>query len=1107
MSIRVAIRHKMHYDYDRMINVSPQVIRLKPAVHSRTPIQSYSLKISPENHFINWQQDPFGNFQARVVFPEKIKHLHVDVEVIADLKVINPFDFFVDEYAEQFPFKYEAALQKELQPYFEINEDGSLLKDFLETQVPREPTQIVDFLVHVNQALYKRVNYTIRMEPGVQTCEETLGKALGSCRDSSWVLVQAFRHLGLAARFISGYLVQLTADEKSLDGPSGPEADFTDLHAWCEVFVPGAGWIGLDPTSGLFAGEGHIPLSCTPSPGSAAPITGMIDKCETKFDFANDVFRIHEEPRVTKPYNDEEWQNILKVGVAVEADLVANDVRLTMGGEPTFVSIDDMEAAEWNTAADGPHKRRLAKELTFRIRESFAPNGMLHFGQGKLYPGEALPRWQYGCLWRKDGKPIWKNSELIASPAKKGNYTENDASDFLKEVANTLRIDDSAVIPAYEDSFYFAWEENKLPVDRDPLKLNLKDAIERRTLTEVLSDGLGKPKGYVLPVRYSRKEDCWESCKWPFRRKHLFLLPGNSSIGFRLPLNSLPESILEQDYFPRDPFAPLPDLEDFEAKLNSLPEILKNPTDKACFKTALSVEVVEGRLHLFLPPHELQEHYLEMVAAIHMVSEKTKTPVVLEGYEPPSEGKLNKLFVTPDPGVIEVNVHPSASWDELVNTTLKLYEQAKQSRLGTEKFMIDGRHTGTGGGNHITIGGFTPADSPLLRRPKLLQSLITYWQHHPSLSYLFSGPFVGPTSQAPRVDEGRDDVLYELEIAFFQVPKNENPPLWIADRLFRNLLIDVTGNTHRAELCIDKLYSPYGTAGRQGILEFRGFDMPPHAQMSLAQNLLIRALVSRFWKTPYEKRLVRWGTELHDRFMLEHYVRQDINEIVAELQETGYAFEKSWFDAFIEFRFPVLGKTQLGDMTLELRWAIEPWNVLGEEVTSTGTARYVDSSVERVQLKINGWNDDRYIMACNEVKIPMKATGKAGQYVAGIRYKAWAPPSALHPTVGVDTPLTFDVIDTWNNKSIGGFTYHVAHPGGRNYETLPVNSMEAEARRHTRFFSEGHTQGNVKTVQEYTAIGRFFEEKHDSRIVNVPVEEKSSSLANTLDLRTAKRPS
>lgn len=1105
MSIRVAIRHQMHYDYDKFINVSPQVIRLKPAVHSRTPIHSYSLKISPENHFINWQQDPFGNFQARVVFPEKINKLYVDVEVIADLIVINPFDFFVDDYAEKFPFKYEEHLQKELKPYFEIIEKGPLLKSFLETSVPKEPMQIVDFLVAINQALYKKVNYTIRLEAGVQTCEDTLGKALGSCRDSAWVLVQIFRHLGLAARFVSGYLVQLTADEKSLDGPSGPEADFTDLHAWAEVFIPGAGWVGLDATSGLFAGEGHIPLSCTPSPGSAAPITGLLDACETTFTFKNEVIRIHEEPRVTKPYSNQQWQDILALGDKVDEDLEAMDVRLTMGGEPTFVSIDDMEGAEWNISADGSHKRKLAQELTLRIREGFAPNGMLHFGQGKLYPGESLPRWQYGCFWRKDGLPIWENSALIASPAKKGTSTKEDGKLFFEKLAELLNIEPKAIMPAYEDAFYFAWEENKLPVDKDPLQLNLKDSIERRTLTENLTKGLNEPSGYVLPLRFNRKDEHWESCKWPFRKKNLFLVPGNSSIGYRLPLNSLPEKNMEEETYPRDPFAPLPKLEDYEAKLKAGKSRPQDTREDICFKTALCLEVKEGRIQIFLPPQDLLEHYLELVAGIHLAANELKMPVILEGYEPSSEGKLHKLMVTPDPGVIEVNTHPSASWKELVNTTLKLYEQAKLSRLGTEKFMIDGRHTGTGGGNHITIGGITPKDSPLLRRPHLLQSLITYWQHHPSLSYLFSGPFIGPTSQAPRVDEGRDDVLYELEIAFSQVPKEENPPLWIADRLFRNLLIDVTGNTHRAEFCIDKLYSPYGAAGRQGILEFRGFDMPPHAQMSLAQNLLIRTLIARFWKTPYDKRLVRWGTELHDRFMLEHYVRQDLYEVVTEIQESGYKFDRSWFDAFIEFRFPVLGRAQFGDMAIELRWAIEPWNVLGEEVTSQGTARYVDSSVERVQVKVTGWNSDRYILACNETQIPLRATGLKGQFVAGVRYKAWAPPSALHPTIGVDTPLTFDIVDTWNNKSIGGFTYHVAHPGGRNYETLPVNSMEAESRRHTRFYSEGHTQGSVKTVQEYTAVGRFFEEKRDTRTVNIPIEENASSLSTTLDLRKNKR--
>ena len=1105
MAIRVAIRHQMHYEYDRQINVSPQVIRLKPAVHSRTPIHAYSLKISPENHFINWQQDPFGNFQARVVFPDKIDHLHVDVEVIADLTVINPFDFFVDDYAEQFPFSYDAELRKELAPYFEISESGELLQRFLNEKVPKEEMVTVNFLVAINQSLYNAIAYTIRMEPGVQTCEETLGRALGSCRDSAWLLVQIFRHLGLAARFVSGYLVQLTPDQKSLDGPSGPESDFTDLHAWTEVFIPGAGWIGLDPTSGLFAGEGHIPLSATPSPGSAAPITGLIDFCETTFNFKNEVFRIHEEPRVTKPYSEEEWERIQNLGAFVDRKLQEMDVRLTMGGEPTFVSVDDMESAEWNISADGPHKRKLGKELVFRIREAFGPEGMLHFGQGKLYPGEILPRWQYGCFWRKDGKPIWKETGLLASPSAKGKHTLSHAQQFARELAELLKIDPQAVIPAYEDAFYFAWEENKLPVDKDPLKLNLKDGIERKTLTDVLNQGLGSPSGYVLPLRFENKTQAWESCKWPFRRNHLFLIPGNSPLGYRLPLNSLPESILDNSSFPRDPVAPYPDLEDFEEKIRTRPPRFNTFREDICFKTALCFQVNDGRLHLFLPPQDLLENYLELVAAIHLTAKKLDIPVVLEGYEPPSEGKINKLFVTPDPGVIEVNIHPAHSWDELVFTIETLYEQARQSRLGTEKFMLDGRHTGTGGGNHITIGGTTPADSPLLRKPKLLQSIIAYWQHHPALSYLFSGPFIGPTSQAPRVDESRSDVLYELEIAFGQVPDTDNPPLWISDRIFRNLLIDVTGNTHRAELCIDKLYSPYGTAGRLGILEFRGFDMPPHYQMSLAQNLLIRTLVARFWEKPYERKPVNWGSDLHDKFMLEYYVRQDINEVVNELNEAGYAFEKSWFDAFVEFRFPVLGKAQFDDIFLELRWAIEPWHVLGEEITSQGTARYVDSSVERIQVKVDGWQPERYALACNGVRIPLKKTSKKGQFVAGVRYKAWAPPSALHPTIGVDTPLVFDVIDLWNSKSIGGFTYHVAHPGGRNYDTMPVNSYEAEGRRHTRFYNEGHTQGSFRTIQEFTPAGRFFEEKHQEQAILIPVESTELDLGATIDLRKVKR--
>jgi len=1091
MSIKVALEHRTSYTFDRLVRVHPHSVRLRPAPHCRTPIEAYSLRVEPGDHFINWQQDVVGNFLARLVFPNAVSRLTITVGLIADLKVINPFDFFIEDWAETWPsggWTYPREVADDLKPYLRpVDEEGEgsgpgdLVQAWLQNFSVPDGTRTIDFLVALNRAINTDVAYSLRMEPGVQTPDFTLRTGVGSCRDSAWLLVSILRQLGLAARFVSGYLVQLASDVEALDGPSGPAADFTDLHAWTEVYIPGAGWIGLDPTSGLFAGEGHIPLAATPHPATAAPISGGTEPCESVLEFSNTVTRIHEDPRVTLPYTDEAWRTICDVGQRVDERLAAADVRLTVGGEPTFVSVDNQVDDEWTTAADGPHKRQRASDLAARLKATWAPQGLIQRGQGRWYPGEPLPRWQIALYWRTDGRPLWTDVALLADPWSgevNGPVDADAAYQMLAAIADGFGLPLTQVRPAYEDPLArLAAKVRKpegAPVQSDD-DLTDDDAGGRAALLARLDESTTAPAAFVLPLHRRDDDLGWASADWRLRRGRIVLLEGDSPAGLRLPLNSISWKP------PRATFDADPSAVDRDQPAEpGTGEAVVTPPDTAP-PTAMVAEVRGGLLYIFLPPTEALEHFVDLIARVEAAAAKADCPVVIEGYGPPPDPRLKSMTITPDPGVIEVNVPPTASFAEQTQLLETLYEQARLARLSTESFDVDGTHGGTGGGNHITLGGVTPADSPLLRRPDLLVSLLTYWQRHPSLSYLFAGRFVGTTSQAPRVDEGRTEALYELEVAFAEISRlsaGGAAKPWVTDRALRHLLTDITGNTHRAEFCIDKLYSPDSPRGRLGLLELRGFEMPPHLRMAMVQSLLVRSLVAWFWDEPLRAPLIRHGANLHGRYLLPHFLIHDIADVAADLRAHGIAFETSWLDPFTEFRFPRVGTAVFDGVEIELRGAIEPWNTLGEEATATGTARYVDSSVERIQVRLIGADRRRYVVTVNGYPVPLLATDNPDIHVGGVRFKAWQPPSALHPTISTDVPLRFELIDLTSGTSRGGCTYHVAHPGGMAYDEPPVNAVAAESRRARRFEATGFTPGKIdlsaireKQARIFTDIG------------------------------------
>ena len=1032
MGIQIALNHRTSYRYEKAISLGPQVIQLRPALHCRTPILSYSLVVAPSDHLLNWQLDPHNNRLARLLFPEKTSEFLVHVSLVADLTPINPFDFLIEPGVDQYPFAYAPELAKDLEPFRSAESTGPLLKSFLAI-FARKRDGTVNLLLNLTRKIRDEISYLTRMEHGVQTCEETLERRSGSCRDSAWLLVESLRNLGIAARFVSGYLIQLAAEEGSIDGP---KEDGAELHAWAEAFLPGAGWIGLDPTSGMLAAEGHIPLVCTPNAAQAAPIRGTVEPAETEFSYSISVRRLNDLRVPSKPFTEMEWDRVRQAARSIDEELEAHDVRLTMGGEPTYVGIDDPESPQWNIDALGDMKHARGMALIQSLRRRMAPGALLHYGQGKWYPGEPLPRWALSCFWRADGVPVWKDSDLIAREDKEYGFGSADAGRFMEALTRRLRVRSENILPAYD------------PEPASP---------EQDAAAAI---------GYILALRRRQPDGQlrWSSQLWFPRPDRLILSAGDSPIGYRVPLDAMPwvaPDELEYE-FDAPPFADrvkLPshsphnaNLFGIEPELDPLPAVLR-PADTAevVIRPSLCVQAREGRLHVFLPFTSILADYLDLVNAIEDTCRYLNMPVWIEGYAPASDPRLRSFSVTPDPGVLEVNMPPASNWDELEQIYTVLDEEARKIRLTAEKFTYDGEHIATGGGSHVVVGGASVLDSPILRRPDLIRSMIAFWQNHPALSYLFSGMYVGPTSQCPRIDEARLDTLYELELAFNQLPSSDCPP-YILDGLFRNLLADITGNTHRAEFCVDKLFAPKGSGLQLGLLELRAFEMPPHVRMNLLQMLLIRALIAMFWKKPFEGGLMRWGVTLHDRFMLPEFVKQDLFAVLADLRRSGCDLEEQWFNAHLEFRFPKIGVIAADGVELELRHALEPWNVLAEESVSGSTVRSVDSSLERIQVKLSGVTDQsRYAVVCNGRRVPLQPTPDPSVAVAGVRFRARRLSATLHPTVPVHAPLVFRLIDCLQNRSIAEGVYHVAPPDGHPYSARPANSAEAESRRRERF--------------------------------------------------------
>ena len=1027
MTTRVSITHRIEDRFERAVRVPTQWLRLRPAPQTQAHVSAYSLVVHAEPFFLNWLRDPFENHLARLDLPEPITSLGFELEMIATLEPVNPFDFLMEPYAAEQPFDYPEQLHKELEPYlFVPPELGPRTRAFLDAvKAERKPSATVECLDALNQRVNTACKWQPTDAPGVSDLEQGLTRGVATSWDLAWLLTLSLRQLGLAARMVGGYRIYLAEDADT--------QDFVGLHAWSEVYIPGSGWIGLDPTMGLFTSETYIPLAAAPDPKRVLPGVGL-RSAGAKHTETLQIRRLT--PRADSwPYTDTQWSDIQALGYLVEQDLAAQALSVKLGASLSFVSGVHANEPEWNISALGPTKWHAAEGLLDRLQQRLAPGGVPQLGQGQWFAGDQLPRWQLSCYFRADGRPAWKNPQRLGW-GKDSDYGLSQARDLAAFVARALGIASVHVLPAHEDALHDLARNGSTGLQREqPSAAELRDPDQRRALADRLSRSERQPTGYVLPLRWDHQAERWTSGAWPFRRERLYLLPGGSPLGYRLPLESLAldaETALESQ-LERDPFAPLDAWGDYHETMAA--RLQSARTEDAAFapglrtpRTALSVEARDGKLYVFVPPVSDAGHYLQLVAAVEIAAEALDVAVILEGYEPPEDARLRRFSLEPDAAVLRLQLPAAQSWSEQLSLLHAAYADAAWAGLRPERIMADGRRMPSGGGGPISVSGGSAPDSPFLTHPDTLRGLIAYFQRHPSLSRFFVGHNLGGSSASPRPDEGRDEALYELAIGLSRLPRGQSAAPWQTDRALRHLLTDPAGDMKRAELRIDQLFSPERASRRLGKVVIHAFETAPEPRMAALQLLLIQALIGRFARHPDSGELVRWGSALSDRFLLPRMLWEDLREVIADLNAAGYPFQLQWFQPLLELRFQALGSLALGELTLQLHTALEPWPVLAEEVTGGGVARFIDTANERVQVWLKGVTPGRHVLVCNGERVPLQHVGDFGEYVAGVRYKVVNPTSTLHPTVWPVNALVFDVLDAWSGRVLGGCTYYPGRP-------------------------------------------------------------------------------